>query len=374
MISAALLVAMGIAAISPLRDYQRAASLLLRMEDAEGSGGFARLGTYPVDESITRVLTSDGPVHARLFVPRGKESPPGLVLLHGVHYLGIDEPRLVKFAHAFAQSGVTVLTPQLDDLAAYQIMPRSIDVIGASAHLLRQRTGKTVGVMGLSFAGGLALLAAADHRYSPDISMIVAVGAHDSLYRVAKFLVTGVAQSPNGRVATLQPEQYGALVLVYEHPAEFFSANDVPAARECLRLWLAEKYDAARLGEAGLSANDKSVVEALFRYNMKALRQQLLAEIEHDRADFDAVSPQGRLTDLHVPVFLLHGASDAVIPSTETQWLAHEIPAATPEVVLITPAMGHVDPNLHLGIRQRWQLINFMAKVFERLGAESSSR
>jgi pimeloyl-ACP methyl ester carboxylesterase len=227
--------------------------------------------------------------------------------------------------------------------------------------------------MGLSFAGGLALLAAADGRYAPDINAVVAVGAHDSLYRVAKFLVTGAAKGPDGTPAPSAPEQYGALVLVYEHPEEFFSASDVPAARGAIWSWLAEKYDTARAGEAGLNPTDKATLEALFRYDMKTLRTQLLAEIEHDHAEFDKVSPEGRLGTLHVPVFLLHGYSDSVIPSTETLWLAREIPGDARAAVLITPAMGHVDPNARLSPGERWQLINFMAQIFERLDAKKGS-
>lgn len=295
-----------------------------------------------------------------------------MVLLHGIHDLGIDEPRLVRFARNFAASGIVVLTPELKDLTDYQILPGSIDIIGASAHELRQRTGRPVGVMGLSFAGGLALLAAADQRYAPDMSLVVAVGAHDSLYRVARFLVTGIAEAPDGATAQLPPEQYGALVLVYAHPQQFFSGASAQAAQESIRLWLAERYDAARAGEGAVSATDKTMLEALFRYDMSAIRQRLLAEIERDRAEFNQVSPQGKLGTLRVPVFLLHGATDAVIPSTETLWLSREIPAATPKLVLITPAMGHVDPSAHLSFRDRWQLIDFMAKIFEQLGEDRS--
>lgn len=342
----------------------------------QGSGATTRLasiGTYSLKESIVAVPTAAGTVRARYYLPIGRTSPPGMVLLHGVHYLGIDEPRLVKFARNFAESGVAVLTPELKDLDQYQILPGSIDVIGASAHELRERTGKPVGVMGLSFAGGLALLAASDRRYAPDMSLVVAVGGHDSLYRVAKFLVTGAAEAPDGTVSRLAPEQYGALVLVYGHAQHFFSDKSTPVAQETIRLWLAEKYSAARQREASLSPAEQATLEALFRYDMQAMRPRLLAEIERDRAQFDDVSPQGRLGALCIPVFLLHGATDAVIPSTETLWLAREIPASTPSVAVITPAMGHVDPRAHLALSDHWQLINFMAKILERLNQEKGT-
>src|SRR5205085_1280234 len=201
-----------------------------RVENPKTTGWFSLLNTFPVKESSVLLPCPRGSILARLYVPQGRSSASGLVLLHGVHHLGIDEPRLVHFARAFAQSGVVVLTPELKDLADYQVTPDCIDVIGSSANWLHREIGKPVGIMGLSFAGGLALLAAADPRYAPDISLVVAVGAHDDLARVARFLVTDRVEAPDGSIKKLPAEQYGALVLVYSHPKVFFSAADSSAA------------------------------------------------------------------------------------------------------------------------------------------------
>jgi len=289
------------------------------------------------------------------------------VLLHGVHHLGIDEPRLVRFARAFAQSGVVVLTPELKGLADYRITAESVDVIGSSAHWLRQSLGRPVGIMGLSFAGGLAMLAAADQRYAPDISLVVAVGAHDDLSRVARYLVTDRVEAPDGSIKKLPAEQYGALVLVYSHPKVFFSVPDSATAEESIRLWLWEQYAAAHARERDLSLPGQATLEALFRHQMENLRPQLLAEIAHDHAEFDQVSPHGHLAKLHVPTFLLHGSDDAVIPSSETLWLAREIPPNDVAAVLVSPVISHVDTNSSQGQRAQWQLVSFMAHVFHRL-------
>jgi len=64
----------------------------------------------------------------------------------------------------------------------------SIATLGAAAHELRGRSqGRRVGMMGMSFAGGLALVAAADPTYAEDIGFVVSVGGHDDLGRVLRF-------------------------------------------------------------------------------------------------------------------------------------------------------------------------------------------
>src|SRR6185369_6584439 len=103
-----------------------------------------------------------------------------------------------------------------------------------------------VGVMGMSFAGGLSLLAAADPRFASDIGFVVAIGAHDDLERVLRFFATNEIAQPDGTTVKLEAHEYGALVMIYGNAERFFPAADVPAAREALRLRLWEQPDAAR--------------------------------------------------------------------------------------------------------------------------------
>src|SRR6202042_3094725 len=110
---------------------------------------------------------------------------PGIVIVHGIHHLGIDEPRLVNLARASAASGYAVLTPQVAALADYHVDADSIPTIGESAAWLERRVGGGPWtVIGVIFAGGLALLAATDPRYAAHMRALVLMGAYGSLSRV----------------------------------------------------------------------------------------------------------------------------------------------------------------------------------------------
>ena len=63
------------------------------------------------------------------------------------------------------------MTPELQDLADYRVTARTIDVIGDSATALSARMHRKVGVMGLSFAGGLALLAADRKEFATALAL-----------------------------------------------------------------------------------------------------------------------------------------------------------------------------------------------------------
>src|SRR5512146_437165 len=289
----------GYLTLGPGRAYVRAASLLQRISDGKADGTLANLESYPVDEQLTTVDASDGPIPARLYVPRGAQNAPGMVLLHGVHHLSIDEPRLVAFSRAVSSAGIVVLTPALKDIADYHVSPTTITTIGSSIQSLSTRLGgEKVGVMGLSFAGGLALIASADPRYADSVGFVVSIGGHHDLARVCEFFATDKIALPDGTVQDLKAHEYGALVVVYSHPEDFFSAKDVPAAREALRYQLWENEAESRKAAEKLSPAGRARMELLWQHKKEALSTELSASIDRHRSESLLVSPRGNLAGL----------------------------------------------------------------------------
>ncbi len=344
----------------PASHHARAASLLLSF-----AGGPAAEGAGPaplVEERIT--FRSGGrDVPARTYAPAGLGALPGIVMVHGVHFKGIDEPRLQRFARAVASAGYVVLTPEISELSEYQVAPRSIDTVGDAAEHLRTRLGSAkVGVMGMSFGGGIALLTAADPRFADRVGFVVAIGAHDDLARVSRFFATDEAVDPRGVAHAQRAHEYGATVLVYSQVDAFFPAEDVPAARAALRSWLREERDDARAAAAQLSPASRARVEKLFAADIASIRDELVAFIDRRAEAMKKVSPHGNLSGLQASVYLLHGEHDSVIPASETLWLAHDVPPERLRMALVSPAIQHVEleqPTL----ADQWALVHFMGEV-----------
>jgi pimeloyl-ACP methyl ester carboxylesterase len=348
---------------APVQDHLRAISLLLRISNP-GQTGIAHYGTHPVEESVLSLNSAGDPIQARLYVPRGVPNPPAMVLVHGIHHLGMNEPRLTNFARAVAGSGIVALTPELPGIADYRVDPKSTETIGITAQELKRRTGNTkVGVFGLSFSGGLALLAAADPRYVDDISFVVAVGAHDDLSRVARFFVTNKIQLPDGTTESLQAHEYGPLVLVYSYTEDFFSPQDVSIAHQVLGLLLYEDVSAAHEKAKQLSAAGKAKMDLIFDHRIDAISAELLRNLDRHRAEMDAVSPAQKLGGLKADVLLLHGASDNIIPPSETLWLEREIRPDHLRATLITPVLSHVNMEDGPSIEERVAVIHFIARI-----------
>ena len=318
----------------------------------------------PVRTEDVQFTTAAGVVRGRFYLPERHPNAPGLVVLHGVHHLGIEEPRLVSFAQAMASCGVRVLTPQLPGIADYHVDRGSVQVIGESARWFAGQAGGPVGVLGLSFSGGLALVAAGDPVYRPDFKFVFAVGSQDAMDHVATYYLTEREVRPDGTTERLTPHEYGALVLEYEHLEDFVPAEDEAAIRPVLREHLYEDKSAEELVEAKLNPRQRAEAAALMDSNSATTRAKLAAANVKHLEEMEGLSPHGMLRTMTTPVYLLHGQGDNIIPAAETLWMANELPATTLQEVLVSPVLSHLDldgpkPN----VWDQWQLVHFFALV-----------
>jgi pimeloyl-ACP methyl ester carboxylesterase len=346
------------------QDYLRAASLLKRMSDPHASGWIANYDVHPVDVHNTNFDFRDHALPARVYLPRGVGFAPGIVLVHGLHEGGIDEPRLVRSARALAASGFFVMTPLVPALVDYRVEAESVDVIGAAiesfAHDLNV---PRVGVLAISFSGGLALLAASDQQYAPYVAWVASVGGYYDLAHVLRFFATGEAVEPNGAVDHLSPHEYGPLIVIYDSADDFFSPHDAPLARQSIKLLLTGNGKGSEAATQQMTPAGQSVMQELYHKNRAALAPAILAEIDKRREQIAAASASGHLRFLRAPVLLLHGSDDDVIPPTELLWLKRDIPEGELVTALVSKAIGHVEMGGEPSLRDQLAIVDWMAEM-----------
>jgi dienelactone hydrolase len=362
---ALLLVPVLVALLYPVaQNYLRAASLLSRISDPDAKGWIANYDVHPVDTRDETFEFNGKPTPARMYSPRGVSFAPGIVVVHGMHELGINEPRLVSFARSLAASGFFVMTPQLQGIADYRVEAESAAVIGTAAQVFaRQLEVPSVGVLGISFSGGLAVVAATDPQYSSSIAWIATVGAHYDLAHVLHFFATGEAERPDGSFEKLTPHEYGPLIVVLDRPADFFPAEDAAKASEAIKLVLADEGKKSEALTAQMTPAGQEIMQRIYHKQLDSFRQAILGEIEKDREQLAAASPAGRLSFLHAPVLLLHGSDDTVIPPTELLWLQQRVPQEYLDGALVSPAISHVEVEHKANLREQFALVHWMEKL-----------
>jgi pimeloyl-ACP methyl ester carboxylesterase len=345
------------------KDHLEAVSVLQQVSGKPVPSLIAHIVSHPIHTQDLNLNVESGQVRARLYLPDNLPNAPALVVFHGVHYLGIDEPRLMSFAAAMASCGMRVLTPELPDIKDYHVDSTSTKTIGESVHWFAQRTGGPVGVMGLSFAGGLALVAAADPLYHPDFKFVFAVGSQDSMGRVAGYYITNRDARPNGTVELLPAHEYGPLVLEYQYIENFVPKQDIAAIRSVLRAHLYEDKAAEQAAAAKLTEPQKLEALELMDATSPKTRALIAAANAKHTADLAGLSPDSHLKTFTTPVYLLHGQADNIIPSAETLWMASELPRVTLQAVLVSPVLSHIDMEAKPNLWDEWRLIHFFALI-----------
>ncbi len=349
------------------QDYLRAASLLARIANPQAKGWLANYDVRPVDIRDSAFEFDGESIPARVYLPRGVASAPGIVVAHGMHELGINEPRLVDFARSLAASGFFVMTPQLPDVADFQLDGDATELIGAAAQSFAQELGASrVGVMSVSFSGGLALRAASDSPYRESIAWVAVLGADYDLAHVLRFYATGGAVRPDGSVERLTPHEYGPLIVMYDSPRDFFAPADVDKGQAAIRSLLEGKDQESEAFTKQMTPSGQEIMQRIYDKQFESFRPAILAMLDKRREQLDAASPAGHLRFLRVPVLLIHGSDDTVIPATELLWLEQHIPEEYLLDALVSPAITHVEVGRKVTLREHFALVRWMALLLRQ--------
>jgi dienelactone hydrolase len=366
-----------VAAFYAAHDYIRAAAFVVQAAGMDGvARSAARLEANPFDEHPLSIPWRGGTLKARLYVPR-TAIDRALVLSPGVHASGIDEPRLVQFARDLASVRHAVLTVELTDLTRYRITPSSTDMIeDAAAWLAHQptlaRDGR-VGLMGISFAGGLSIVAASRPSIRDQVAFVLSFGGHGDLPRTLRYLCTGI--QPDG--TAFPPHDYGVAIILLGVAERVVPAEQVEPLRSAILMFLdasrldmvdkgrsAEAFARARAMGAAMAEPARSLMQAVNDRDVTTLGPILLPHVSVMGGD-PALSPD-RSSAPAGRVYLLHGADDNVIPAIESVLLADELRSRGVVVrQLSTPLITHAEVDHGAAAAALWDLVTFWAAVLD---------
>jgi dienelactone hydrolase len=373
-IIAAILAGLLVAAAAP---YLHATMLMVRVSGIGGwAGRIAAWDAQGITETPEEIPTRYGPVHARLFRPAGRVSRSAL-LVSGVHPAGVEESRLRGLARELAEAGVGVVTPEIRDLTHYRITGRATDTIEDAAVWLAARADLApdhrVGMMGISFSGGLAIVAAGRPALRDRVAYVFSFGGQGNLPRVLKYLCTGVqpASAPGAPAgAALPPHDYGVAVVLVGVVDRVVPPEQVELLRRGVETFLsasalagvdpprAEKtFASARALAAGMPEPAATLMRYVNERDVARLGPRLLPYIG-TLGDDPSLSPDQSPAPA-APVYLLHGLDDNVIPTVETPLLAAHLRKYGKVRMLLTEVVAHAGVNPRARLTDGWPLVLF---------------
>lgn len=374
--------------------YVDALAFIARAADLSGSAGALagwREGSFSTSDRFD-IPTRHGRVAARLYRPQG--SPRHAVtLVPGVHMDGIDETRLVGMAEDLAKTGYLVLTFAPPNLTEFRITPENTDIIEDAGRWLAADAALApdgrIGMLGISFSGGLSVVAAARPGLRDQVAFVMSFGGHGDLPRVMRYLCSGEAvpghdlspipASVTGaeHVTTKPPHDYGVAVVLLTLADRVVPADQVEPLKRGVLLYLTASsltlVDQAKAEHEFQRARDyaKELAEpsrTLMTYvNDRAVTQLgplLLPVVEQVAAEASVPALSPELSEApRAPVFLLHGVDDNVIPSSETVLLARHLEDRTEVHALLSGLITHAEVDRSASATEVWRLAAFWREL-----------
>lgn len=303
----------------------------------------------------------DGAVRAYVFRPMRPDATLRgvLVVLHGLHYLGPEDHRLERFCRILAAAGHVVLAP---------FLPRSLELEASeatTAHVARI-TDEAAGIardlalpppaiFTISF-GSLSGIRVAAARGRSELSSIILFGGYARFEDTLRFALTG----EDRLLGTLPDRDPLNVPAIFINLLAFFPAH---LRKDLLkRAWL--EVVRATWGQLPMRVPEtrRPIVEAAaLRHGLNAEERVLfeagcglrdgreftriaLAEAGGPGAAF--ADPRPALARVRVPVFVLHGRDDDVIPWTEAHAIRAHLPAHHPHALLFSGMHGHTGTQI----------------------------
>ena len=316
-------------------------------------------GFVEQEMSLDRQGTS---VPATLTRPRRESGRlPAWVVLHGVTRRGRAHEQLTRFTRTIVSTGAVAIVPEVPEWRDFRLAPRlAAPTVKAAIAGLRDSgwaRDAPVGVIGFSFGAPHAIAATAHPDIREEVAGSVAFGGYCSLTSTVRFLMTGEHEW-RGKTHRLAPDAYGRWIVAVNYLTAVPGNESADGVTAALRALCAEA------GDHGLPATHP---------RLESLKSELRTRLaEEHRALFDLFAPVGAslperapasdaaeqlaaaarrlepdvepvraLAEVGLPVHVLHGRHDNLIPYSEGLRLAECLPDRSRSRVTITRLFGH---------------------------------
>ncbi len=281
----------------------------------------------------------------------GGDGAPAILFVPGATRRGRDDARVIEAATALAQAGRRVFVPELS-LYERVFLRSDVERLVASIQALAQE--ERVGIVGFSYGGSFALIAASDPAVAGDVGYVATFGAYYDLTHVIQGITTR-STALDGDLVTFETVAEARRILLQA------------AARLVGGAQADELERALEAGDpSGLAPEATRVYELLENTDPRRV-DELVARLPGTiRETLRAFSPSSHISGLDVPVFIMQAKNDAATPWTEAVLLDRALPQAR---LVTLDHFSHVDPP---GIggwiadgSQAWRFVSWILEAQE---------
>ncbi|MDF3818699.1 CocE/NonD family hydrolase [Leptospira sp. 96542] len=275
---------------------------------------------------------------------RPKRKPKGtIVTINGLAPLGHKDPRFIQVNKAFAESGYIVVCPYFKDICEFKISKGNVNDISNFLEYLLEFKEKysmteNVAVFAPSFSGGLSIIALTNENLNGKISSLMTIGAYSKVDELIKYLFENQ-----------ETDEYGRMILLWNFM--FLALGNKPKLKETIKVAILDNYyknDPPTYWKIynQLNSKDKSIFDSVKnspKYRMDLWKKIVSKGGKHKKL-LEELNVLSKVNLLKVPVTLIHGKYDDVVPNNQSQHIYDKLKLSGGSSKLcITTLLSHGD-------------------------------
>ena len=337
------------------------------LEDIEAGGAPSELkATTPApSRRLHRFAVAGRERVADLYRPN-QPVGAGIVLVPGFTPHGKNDRRVVELATSLARARFLVLVPDLAGARELRVRLEDAETIADSVVGLSRTAPhpESLGVVAISYAVGLAVLASQEPEVEQRLDFLVGIGSYFDTTTLVAFMTTGhFSDSATGARRWIQPNPAAKWIFLASNIDVLDDTRDQEVLRAIAERRLADPDAPVDDLAAGLGPEGRALYTLMTNEDpdrTAALRAALPQDVD---SQIQALSLEGRdLSRLTGKLILVHGREDNLIPYSESQRLAAAVPDSE---LFVIDGFSHIDPS-GVGPLGQLQLIDAVAAVLKR--------
>jgi pimeloyl-ACP methyl ester carboxylesterase len=285
------------------------------------------------------------------YYPKGKAIRT-VMLVYGMTIDGENDARLLKFSRSCVDAGLSVIVPHLPGLMEFLVASGDMRRLESIMNNLKLESEEKIGLVGFSTGGSYALLLASQPALGEMIGPLLLFSPIYDARDVAERLHAPIDHVPQ---TTKDWDQfYWAQYVIAFRNRTLLELSE--AVQEALQIFLAD------YGNFALDVKRVFYENHIRRLNIAEHR-----DLFNERDVLDLLSARGHLAAVKSPVYILHDASDQVVPPDHSREMYAELARRGKgfrQEVLITPWLSHVMMQTSGSPDELFQIIAFMSELF----------
>ena len=264
----------------------------------------------------------DSKIPAIDIFPENDNQSTIIVLYHGASPFAEEHPGMLSLGQSMANAGVQVHIPRLPLLKELEITNENIDWIAHHFNWIKNKDenkDKIVIPAGISFAGGLLLKAILHPLIAPNPpKSLFTYGTYFDFHSSIKFLITGEINH-DGNSKKIIPNNWGLIVLFHNYLKFIDPGFDSIQMRDVLKLRVQNKVEASEIEMLILPETQQRLLRNIFSAKITPEIENLIEDmINVCDQRINELSPANWGNKIKIPVFIMHGTNDNMIPYTES--------------------------------------------------------